>query len=116
VLERTPDRLRVLGHIYDIDQALHAFWLEILREGEDDRFAWFLGFDVAETSARRARRTLDTYDRAEEIPWRARLVGEATVNDALTVIPGSTRVLVQDLPSPDPPRGLRRRRRDRDSA
>ena len=53
VLERGPDTLRVAGHIGEINQSLHTFWLELKRNDVTDRFAWVLYFDVIETSARR---------------------------------------------------------------
>ncbi len=103
LLERGPDALRVAGRIWETDQSLHAFWLELKREDGSDRFGWVLYFDVIETSARRARNALSNHENAEAIEWRAKLVGEATVaDDKLTIVPGSTRVEVQDVPEPDP--------------
>lgn len=101
VLERGPDVLRVCGRIWNIEQTLHTFWLEIARHGEQDRFGWFLYFDVAESSARRARNALDNHDVPNDIEWHARLAGEAMVQgDALAIVSGSTRVLVRDMPEP----------------
>jgi hypothetical protein len=101
VLERTSNVLRVCGRIWNIEQTLHTFWLEIARDGEQDRFGWFLYFDVAESSARRARNAIDNHAVPDDIEWHARLAGEATVQgDALAIVPGSTRVLVRDMPEP----------------
>ena len=111
VFERAPDGLRVCGRIYEIAQTLHTFWLELKRDASGDRVAWLLYFDVAETSARRARNALEDHDRPEDIEWRAKLAGEATVQDGvLTIVPGSTRVLVRDMPEPEPSKEERRRR------
>lgn len=114
VLERGPDALRVCGRVYQIDQTIHAFWLELHRDGVEDRFSWFLCFDIAEPSARRTKNALDNHDRFEEIEWRVKLAGEAVVDDgSLTILPGSTRVLVRDMPTPELPMKLRRRTRGR---
>jgi hypothetical protein len=111
VLERGPDTLRVSGRIWEIDQTLHEFWVELQPDGESDRFAWFLFFDVAEDSARRARTALSSHDRAEDISWSATLAGEATVQDgALTIVPGSTRVLLRDMPEREQSANQKRRR------
>lgn len=103
VLEDASDKLRVCGRIWEIDQSLHSFWLELERDGAADRFAWFLYFDVIETSARRARHAHESHDNPEDIEWRARVVGEATVQvDKLTIGPGSTRVEVRGIPESEP--------------
>jgi hypothetical protein len=102
VLERGPAALRVAGRIWEIDQSLHTFWLELKRNDGSDRFAWSLYFDVIETSARRARNALSSHEDAEEIEWRAKLMGQATAqNDKLTIVPGSTRAEVRDVAEPD---------------
>jgi hypothetical protein len=98
VIERTPDALRVCGRIWNIAQTIHTFWLEIARD--NDRFCWFLYFDIAESS-RRARNAVDNQAVPDEIEWVARIAGEATVEaDALAIVPGSTRVLVRDMLEP----------------
>jgi hypothetical protein len=97
VLEHASDELRVCGRIWEIDQSLHTFWLELKRDGSGDRFAWSLYFDVIETSARRARNAHESHDNAEDLEWRAKVVGEAAVqDDKLMIIPGSTRVEVRE--------------------
>jgi hypothetical protein len=102
VLERGPDVLRVTGRIWEINQSVHTFWLELKRDDETDRFRWLLHFDVIETSARRARDAHSNHEDAEEIEWRARLMGQATVqDDKLTIVPGSTRAEVRDVAEPD---------------
>lgn len=120
VLERGPDTLRVAGHIWEINQSLHAFRLELERTDLADRFGWVLHFDVIETSARRARDALSNHQSAAEIEWRAKLEGDAIViDDTLTIVAGSTRVLVQDIPQLEPVeqqlhrRGRRARRQRR---
>jgi hypothetical protein len=71
--------------------------LELKRDGSGDRFAWSLYFDVIETSARRARNAHESHDNAEDLEWRAKVVGEAAVqDDKLMIIPGSTRVEVRE--------------------
>jgi hypothetical protein len=80
VLERGPDRLRVGGRIYEIDQTLHTFRLELSRAAADDRVTWSLDFDVTDDSA-----------------CRATLLGEAVIEDgALAIVPGTTRVIARD--------------------
>lgn len=102
VLERTPDILRVAGRIWEIDQSLHTFWLQLKRNDGAVRFGWVLYFDVIESSERRARNALSNHEDAEEIEWRVKLVGEATVqDDKLTLVPGSTRPDVRDFAMPD---------------
>lgn len=98
VLEHAPDRLRLRAQIYEIDdQSLHWFWLELERDAPGYRVTWHLYFDVVASSPRKARNAIDTYERAEDIEWRVRLAGEAEVRDgALTVVPGSARVVVPD--------------------
>lgn len=99
VLEHASDKLRVCGRIWEIDQSLHTFWLELTRDGSGDRFAWSLYFDVIETSARRAQNAHESHDNPEDIEWRAKIIGGATVQgDKLTIVPGSTRVEVRGLP------------------
>lgn len=102
VFQRESDALRVAGHIWEIDQNLHLFWLELERGAVPDRFAWVLYFDAIVTSARRARNTLSDHEAPEEIEWRAKLAGEATVqDDKLTIVSGLTRVEVRDGQVPD---------------
>jgi hypothetical protein len=88
--EQGPEALRARGQIWEIDQSLHAFWLEIERAG--DRFAWRLYYDVIASSERRAWDALSSHERAEDIEWRAAIAGEATIEgDALVFVPGSLR-------------------------
>jgi hypothetical protein len=102
VLERGPETLRVAGQIWEINQSRHMFWLELERDDVPDRFAWVLHFDVIETSARRARNALSNHEDAEEIEWRAKVMGQATVqDDKLAIVPGSTRAEVRDVAEPD---------------
>jgi hypothetical protein len=87
-------------------------------ERQGDLFAWFLYFDTPDYSGRRKPRAFDHREAAEEIEWRARIVGEALVlDDKLAIVPGSTRVLIRDLPEPVPKpmtwnRRQKRRRRN----
>jgi len=112
VLERGPDCLNVCGRIWTIDQTIHAFWLQVRRDGTDDRYSWFLAFEVAYASSRKAENALDNHDRPEDIEWHARISGEATVEDgALAIVPDSTRVIIRDMPEPEPAKELRRRPR-----
>jgi hypothetical protein len=53
-------------------------------------------------SERGARNALLNHEDPDEIKWRAKLVGEATVQgDTLTIVPGSTRVEVRGVAEPD---------------
>ena len=97
-LERSPQRLRVCGRIWSIDQVLHTFWLELLREAVEGQLTWSLYFDVAESSPRRARSAVQSHDRPEDIHWVATLAGEAAIRDGMLLpIPGSTRSIVRDM-------------------
>jgi len=117
VFENGPNRLCFWSRIWRIDgQTLHTFWLEVTRERQCDQFAWFLYFDAPEDSGRRRPRAFDRHDAAEEIEWRARIVGEAIVQDEkLAIVPGSTRALIRDVPEPElpPERSSGRQRRHR---
>jgi hypothetical protein len=112
VLERGSEGLGVCARIYEIDdQSLHTFWLEIKRDAVNARIAWFLYFDVIETSKRRAENAVNSHDQPEDIEWRAKVSGEATAQDGVLMpVPGSTRVVVQDTPAVEPPEKDRRRR------
>jgi len=88
--EQEPEGLRARGKIWQIDQSLHGFWLEIERAA--DRFEWRIYYDVIASSERRAWGALSSHERAEDIEWRVTLAGEATVGgNALVVVPGSVR-------------------------
>jgi hypothetical protein len=68
VVERSPQRLRVSGRIWSIDQVLHTFWLELQRAPSGDDMIWCLYFDIAESSPRRTRNALDDQDRPPGVP------------------------------------------------
>ncbi|HMG55180.1 MAG TPA: hypothetical protein VK601_16905 [Kofleriaceae bacterium] len=113
VLERTSDRLRLCGRIYNIDQTLHPFWLELSRDVSGPSATWILYFDVVESSARRACNALTSCDKAADIEWRVVLAGAASIHEeALVVVTGSTRALVRDRPQPGAPTKSRGRGRD----
>lgn len=95
VLEHGADNLRVAGQIWEINQSLHAFWLEIARDTTLGRFAWVLYFDV--TSARRALHAHVDNENAEDVDWSAKLTGQAMVqDDELVLVPASTRIETKD--------------------
>jgi hypothetical protein len=97
LVERSPERLRVCGRIWSIDQVLHTFWLELQREAMVGQLTWFLYFDIAESTPRRTRNALGDHDRPEDIHWFARLAGEAVIRDSVLLpVPGSTRLIVVD--------------------
>jgi len=99
VLERSPQRLRVCGRIWSIDQVLHTFWLELQQEAAHGQMTWFLYFDIATSSPRRARNAVHDHDRPEDIDWFATLAGEAAIRDGMLLpVPGSTRSVVRDMP------------------
>ncbi len=112
VLERGSESLGVCARIYEIDdQSLHTFWLELKRDAVNSRIAWFLYFDLIAPSRRREETAINSHDQPEDIEWRAKLSGEATTQDGvLTPVPGSTRVVVQDMPAIESPERDRRRR------
>jgi hypothetical protein len=113
VLARGPDTLRVCGRIYEIDQTVHPFWLELYRDASGHQVSWLLYFDVASLIPRRARGAVDSCEDPDSIDWIARLAGEAWGDhDVLALVPGSTRVLVRDDTERTPPRLDRGHRRD----
>lgn len=80
-----PGRVSIGGWIFEIDQTRHPFWLEVVRS--DVGTTWSLRFDFATSAPRYAPTSI-----AEDIAWRVRLAGEATMQDgALAAVPGSTR-------------------------
>jgi hypothetical protein len=102
VLERSPDRLRVCGRIYTIDQALHIYWLEVTRDAPSSGATWVLCFDAKVRSEREARNTWISAARAEDLEWRVVLAGEASIHGStLAPIAGSTRVLMRDTSEED---------------
>src|SRR5262249_21275634 len=76
VARAAPDRLRVCGRIFEIDdQSLHSFWLDLERDPSRTGASWTLCFDVIASSPRRIHNAVDTFCRAEDIEWRIRLEG-----------------------------------------
>jgi hypothetical protein len=98
VLEHSPERLRICGRIWSIDQELHTFWLELQRRA-DSEITWRLCFDVVGSSPRRARNAVHDHDRPDEIEWSTMLAGTATTQDGtLRPVAGSTQSIARDLP------------------
>lgn len=93
LVEYRPDRVRVCGRIFQIDQSLHSFWLDLEREGSGIGVTWSLYFDVVANSPRRRRNAIDTYDHANEIDWRVALAGNAEVRDGALVVTSADSVL-----------------------
>jgi hypothetical protein len=76
VVERTPERVRVCGKVFDVEeQGLHPFWLDVVRDGA--RTHWTLRIDVDPTSmtARRASHVLDLIRDPTEVVWLVTLEG-----------------------------------------
>lgn len=80
-IERCPDRLRLCGWLFTIDQREHAFWVEIERSGDGDEVRWKLYFEALEPSPRRARNVIDVHDRPEAIPWDVMLAGDGELRE-----------------------------------
>jgi len=81
VLERGPAIVRLCGHMYTIDQTLHAFWLELVPEGGACSVRWTLYFGIDEPSARRRRDAILVHDHPEDLDWNVTLSGTAVVRD-----------------------------------
>ncbi len=79
VVEFEPACVRVCGWIYEVDQTLHSFWLDLQREGSGTSVAWALYFNVIASTPRQTRDAIDLYDRAEQLEWQVALVGCAEV-------------------------------------
>lgn len=78
VVERTPTRLRACGRIWDIDQTLHSFWLDVARAHPfPERITWTLYFDIDVTSTgeRRARNAIDAIEDPGNVTWVVTLEG-----------------------------------------
>ena len=81
ILERTPDRLRLCGRIYSIDQALHTYWLDVTRDAAGPGAVWILYFDAIAYTERQERNAWVAADRAEQLEWRVVLAGTASFGD-----------------------------------
>jgi hypothetical protein len=78
MVDRASTRMRMNGRIWDIDQKLHPFWLDVERGGAPGAPAtWTLYFDIdtASLSPRRARKVLDTIQDPTDIAWVVKLTG-----------------------------------------
>jgi hypothetical protein len=117
VFEPDHDSVSLWGRVWEVTrQTLHVFWLEVKREGADDRFAWFLYLDVTESSARRQQAPLDRHDNTEDLEWRVKIEGEAIVRDGrLAVVPDSMRAQIRDIEAERKPKRSDRRPRRRRS-
>jgi hypothetical protein len=81
IVEREPERLRVCGRIFAIDQTLHCFWLDI--ERSDGGVTWALYFEAITESPRRERNAIATIVRHQDIVWQVALSGHAQVRDGV---------------------------------
>jgi hypothetical protein len=74
---REPQRARICGWIWSIDQSCAAFWLDIERDRATERVAWNLYFDVdgSTVGAARARKIVDGMDDPSHVAWRVTLSG-----------------------------------------
>jgi hypothetical protein len=77
VLEQGLTRVRVCGQIWQIDQTVHLFWLDIERRAAPESSTWTLHFDIDATSmsARRARQAFDVIQDPADITWVHTLAG-----------------------------------------
>lgn len=85
VVERSQEISRVCGHIYTIDQDLHSFWLDLVRDTDPLQLRWALYFDLIEPSPRRQRNAILVHDRGDELDWKVALSGTAVVRDGVLV-------------------------------
>ena len=83
-VEWSAERVRVCGRIYEIDQTLRSFWLDLERTPSGN-VAWALHFDVVADSRGHARNAIDIHDRAEGIDWCVDLAGHAVLRDGALV-------------------------------
>ena len=86
IVEREPERVRVCGRIYAIEQTLHVFWLDLEREPSGIGVTWVLYFDVVADSPRRTRNAIDLHSHANEIDWRITLAGRGEVREGTLVV------------------------------
>jgi hypothetical protein len=77
IVEQEPTRIRVCGKIWEIDQTLHPFWLDVEHHAAPAFSTWTLYFDIDATlaSTRRARLALDTILDPGDVTWRVTLTG-----------------------------------------
>lgn len=75
LIRHDPRRVSLVGRLWEIDQTLRSFWLEVERT-DGDGIAWTLYFDVLGT-ARQVRNALLVHDATDEIEWRVTLTGMA---------------------------------------
>src|SRR5262249_3608575 len=86
IVESAPERMRLCGRIYTIDQVLHSFWLDLEREPDGSAVSWALFFDVVADSPRRERDAIDVHDQASDIDWRVTLTGQGELRDGTLVV------------------------------
>jgi hypothetical protein len=79
-VEKSQSRARFCGQIWDIDQMLHTFWLDI--ESSNDDIDWTLYFDPIEDAPRRARNLVYALSRPDEVDWRVTLSGRLKVGQS----------------------------------
>lgn len=82
VVERTPARLRVCGRLWEIDQTLRSFWLDVAQtHAVPGHTTWTLYFDVDEGSVggRRARNAVDAIDDPSDVAWVVALAGSEVI-------------------------------------
>jgi hypothetical protein len=78
MVDRTPTRVRICGRIWDIDQKLRPFWLDMERghaPGAPTTWTLYFDIDVASLSPRRARNILDTTQDPTDIAWVVKMTG-----------------------------------------
>jgi hypothetical protein len=90
-VEDGPDRARIAGRIWAIDQTLHSFWIDAERDGtRADRISWTMYFEL-DPSALTARQLRDaTYVLEDPLQarWRTVLSGYAIARDGRLILEG----------------------------
>jgi hypothetical protein len=73
-VERAVALVRFCGQIWQIDQTLHTFWLDVERVEQELR--WTLYFDPIIDSPRRARNAAYSVTGPEVVEWRVTVSGK----------------------------------------
>jgi hypothetical protein len=74
-VERTVALVRFCGQVWDIDQTLHTFRLDV--ERVDQELQWRLHFDPIIDSRRRTRNAAYALTGPEVVEWRVTLSGKS---------------------------------------
>jgi hypothetical protein len=81
LVDLRPHSIGICGHIWTMDQAKHAFWLEASLDG--DRLVLTLHYDIDPHwgTDRRRRDAIELISSADEVPWRITATATAVIVD-----------------------------------